>query len=123
MSGVSRNVDVGVALNDIDRGDWFVLDSIGGAEDRGRDRAADVDVEAAVVSLAVDCANPAIPGTTPQTSAPRWRMRDRRDAGRVPPQDADSVTAMRNVATGGHIMFARSLCQHRMRSFGQFFQR
>jgi hypothetical protein len=55
--------------------------------------------------------------------APRWRMRDRRDAGRVPPQDADSVTAMRHVATGRHIMFARSLCQHRMRSFGQSFQR
>src|SRR5258705_3319948 len=53
------DVDIAGALKDIDRGGWLVPNPFGGPEDGGCYGAADVDVEAGIVALAV---NPGEPG-------------------------------------------------------------
>ena len=52
----------GVALELLDRRCLFVADLVRRAEDRGGDRAADVDVETAVATLVVDAREAGHPG-------------------------------------------------------------
>src|SRR6185436_20680018 len=47
------DVDVGRALKDIDRLDRLIANPRGGADDGGGDGAADVNVEAGIVALAI----------------------------------------------------------------------
>src|SRR5258706_4799665 len=141
------DVDVAGAVKEIDRGDRLVPNPLGRPDDGGRYGAADVDVEAGIVALAVHPGEPGDPredtadeeaaladarhARSRSSAVARCRQHggdeERRDG---PPHDGEGGHRVYNVLALGYgepadlgWQSVREQCQHRTQSYGSSFPR